>query len=135
MPPACGSPKYSPNWACWTSDTTPAIRAWIGRRTGELPDGFAQAVRGWLFLLLDGDTRTRPRSHGSIYVYFGTVGPLIQRWSAGYGHLREVTSADVQAVLDPLQGHQLRNAIAALRSLFRFAKKRGLVFTNPADQS
>jgi integrase len=113
-------------------DTTPAIRAWIDRRTGELPDGFAQAARAWLLVLLDGDARARARSHTSIYVYFSAVRPFIQRWSADYDHLREVTTADVRAALDPLRGHQLRTAIAALRSLFRFAKKRGLVFTNPA---
>ena len=112
-------------------DTTPAIRAWIDRRTGELPDGFARAVRAWLLVLLDGDARARPRSHGSIYVYFSAVRPFIQRWSADYHHLREVTPADARAALDPLRGHQLRTAIAALRSLFRFARKRGLVFTNP----
>jgi integrase len=113
-------------------DTTPAIRSWADRRAGELPDGFAQTVRAWLLVLLDGDTRARPRSHGSIYVYFSAVRPFIHRWSADYDHLREVTPADVRAALDPLRGHQLRTAIAALRSLFRFAKKRGLVFTNPA---
>ena len=91
-----------------------------------------RAVRAWLLVLLDGGTRARPRSHGSIYVYFSAVQPLIQHWSADHGHLREVTRADVQAALDPLQGHQLRTTIAALRSLFRFAKKRGLIFTNPA---
>ena len=113
-------------------DTTPAIRAWIDRRTSELPDGFGQPVRDWLLVLLDGDARARPRAHGSIYVYFSTVRPLIQHWSADRGHLREVTRADVHAALDPLQGHQLRTATTALRSLFRFARKRGLIFTNPA---
>ena len=83
-------------------------------------------------MLLDGGTRARPRSHASIYVYFTAVQPLIQRWSADRGHLREVTAADVKAVLDPLHGHQLRTTIAAVRSLFRFAKKRGLIFANPA---
>jgi integrase len=34
--------------------------------------------------------------------------------------------------LDPLRRHQLRTTIVAVRSLFRFAKKRGLVFANPA---
>jgi integrase len=113
-------------------DTTPAIRAWIDRRTSELPDGFGQPVRDWLLVLLDGGARARPRAHGSIYVYFSTVRPLIQHWSADRGHLREVTRADVHAALDPLQGHQLRTATTALRSLFRFARKRGLIFTNPA---
>ena len=113
-------------------DSTPAVRSWIERRTGELPQGFAAAVRAWLLVLLDGDARARPRSHASIYVYFTAVQPLIGRWSADRDHLREVTAADIKAVLDPLRGHQLRTTTAAVRSLFRFAKKRGLVFANPA---
>ncbi|MFB7757523.1 hypothetical protein ACFC18_49460, partial [Streptomyces sp. NPDC056121] len=43
----------------------------------------------------------------------------------------EITVTDVTAALSPLRGWQRRNAIAALRSLFRFAKKRGLIFANP----
>ena len=40
------------------------------------------------------------------------------------GHLREITSSDVDAVLEPLRGHRRYNAITALRSLFRFARRR-----------
>jgi len=47
------------------------------------------------------------------------------------GHLREITSGDVDTVLEPLRGHQRYNAIVALRSLFRFAKRRGLTFADP----
>ena len=83
-------------------------------------------------MLLDGNTRARPRSHASIYVYFTAVQPLIERLSADRGHLREITAADVKAVLDLVRGHQLRTATAAVRSLFRFAGKRGLVFADPA---
>jgi integrase len=111
--------------------TTPAIRQWIHRRASELPAGFAEPVRAWLGVLLDGDARTRPRSQPTLYVFFGAVRPFLQRWSAQRGHLREVTAGDVDAALEPLRGHQRRNAITALRSLFRFAKKRGLVFANP----
>jgi hypothetical protein len=113
-------------------DSTPAIRSWIERRAGELPQGFATAARAWLLVLLDGDTRTRPRSHASIYVYFAAIRPLIERWSADRGHLREVTADDIKTVLDPLRGHQLRTTTVAVRSLFRFARKHGLVFANPA---
>ena len=113
-------------------DSIPAIRSWIRRRADELPQGFAAAVRAWLLVLLDGDARARPRSHASIYVYFAAVQPLIGRWSADRGHLREVTAGDIKAVLDPLRGHQLRTTITAVRSLFRFARKRGLIFANPA---
>jgi integrase len=113
-------------------DTTPAIRAWIDRCTGELPAGFAADVRAWLLVLLDGDTRTRPRAHSSVYVYYGALRPLLQGWAANCGHLREITTADVRAALEPLRGWPRRTAIAALRSLFRFAKKRRVIFTNPA---
>jgi integrase len=113
-------------------DSTPAVRSWIERRAGELPQGFAGAVRAWLLVLLDGDARARPRSPASIYVYSAAVQPLIGQWSADRGYLREVTAADIKAALDPLRGHQLRTATVAVRSLFRFARKRGLVFANPA---
>ena len=113
-------------------DSIPAVRSWIERRTGELPQGFAAAVRAWLLVLLDGDARARPRSHASIYVYFAAVQPFIEQWSADRGHLREVTAADINAVLDRLRGHQLRTTTVAVRSLFRFARKRGMIFANPA---
>jgi len=112
-------------------DTTPAIRAWIDRQSSELPTGFAEPVRAWLLVLLTGSPRTRPRSQPTLYIYFGAVRPFIERWSTRRAHLREITAADVDAVLIPLRGHQSRNALAALRSLFRFAKKHGHVFTNP----
>jgi len=104
-------------------DSTPAVRSWIERRADALPRGFAGAVRAWLLVLLDGDARARPRSPASIYVYFAAVQPLIEQWSADRDHLREVITADITAVLDPLRGHQLRTTTVAVRSLFRFARK------------
>lgn len=112
-------------------DTTPPIRAWVEHRTGDLPAGFAVIVRAWLLVLLDGDARARPRSHASIYVYFGGVRPHLEHWAATRSHLREITAADVKAALDPLRGERRSNAAVALRSLFRFAKKRGLTFADP----
>jgi len=113
-------------------DNVPAILAWIDRRAGELPHGFAAAVRDWLLVLLNGSARSRPRSHTTIYVYFAEVRPLIDRWAARRGHIREVTTEDIRAGLDHLSGHPLRTAISAVRSLFGFAKKQGLIFANPA---
>jgi integrase len=115
-------------------DTTPAIRDWIDRRTGELSAGFAGDVRAWLLVLLDGDARNRARSHSSLYVYYGAVRPLLQDWAASRGHLREITAGDVTAALEPLRGWPRRTTIAALRSLFRFATTRRLVFTNPTTR-
>ena len=112
-------------------DTTAAIRTWIDRRTGELPAGFGRDVRAWLVVLLDGDARTRPRSHATVHFHFGRVRPFIECWAATRGHLREITSSDVDNVLEPLRGLRRYNAITALRSLFRFARRRGLTFADP----
>ncbi|HEX9356859.1 MAG TPA: hypothetical protein VF933_23965 [Streptosporangiaceae bacterium] len=112
-------------------DTTAAIRTWIDRRTGELPAGFRRDVRAWLVVLLDGDARTRPRSHATVHFHFGRVRPFIECCAATRGHLREIISSDVDSVLEPLRGHRRYNAITALRSLFRFAKRRGLTFADP----
>ena len=83
-----------------------------------------------LVVLLDGDARTRPRSPATVRVHFGVVRSFIDDWAATRGHLREITSADVDAVLEPLRGHRRYNAITALRSLFRFAKRHGLTFAD-----
>jgi hypothetical protein len=115
-------------------DTIPTIRSWIDRNTEQLPAGFAEPVRTWLLTLLDGDRRARPRSPSSLYVYFSFLRPAISQWAVDRGHLREITRADVTGVLKPLRGHQHSTTIAALRSLFRFAKKCGLIFTNPTTR-
>jgi hypothetical protein len=112
-------------------DSTAAIRSWIGRSTSELPAGFGRDIHAWLVVLLDGDARTRPRSPATVRVHFSIARPFIEHWAANRGHLREITSGDVDAVLEPLRGHRRYNAITALRSLFRFAKRRGLTFADP----
>jgi hypothetical protein len=113
-------------------DSVVAIRSWIDCVTTGLAPGFAGPVRHWLTVLLDGDARALPRSASTIYVYFGCARPFLEQWASRYDHLREVSRADIGAALEPLTGSQRANAIAALRSLFRFAKKRGLIFANPA---
>jgi integrase len=115
-------------------DTTSAIRSWTDRSAGQLPAGFAEVVRAWLLVLLDGDNRALPRSPDSLYVYFRSVKSIIEGWATGHEHPREITPADITTVLEPLRGHQRRNAVVALRSLFRFAKKRGLIFANPTTR-
>lgn len=115
-------------------EATPAIRAWIDRRSGELPAGFQADTRAWLLWLLDGDSRTRPRSQSSVYAYFGLVRPVLEGLASTRDCLREVTHADLAAAVTYLEGHRLRNTVCALRSLFRFAKKYRQVFTDPARQ-
>ena len=43
-------------------------------------------------------------ARSTIYVYFGTVRPFIERWSADHTHLREVTAHDLKDTLEPLRG-------------------------------
>jgi hypothetical protein len=112
-------------------DTTPVIRVWIEGNTRELAPGFAEPVRRWLLVLLDGDARAKPRSQATLYAYFGSLRPFLEAWATQYSHLREVTKTDIYAALDPLRGYPRNNALCALRSLFHFAKRRGLIFTNP----
>ncbi len=112
-------------------DTAAAIRAWIDRRTCDLPAGFRRDIRAWLMVLLDGDARTRPRSPTTIRVHFGILRPFIEEWAETRGHLRGITCSDVDVVLEPLRGHRRYDAITALRSLFRFATRHGLTFADP----
>lgn len=119
------------NLGMLNDDSTAAIRAWIDRVTSDLTPGFTEPARSWLLVLLDGDVRARPRSEATLYAYFGSVRPFLQQWAIGYDHLREVTKSDIYTALQPMRGYQRNNSVHALRSLFRFAKKRGLVFTNP----
>ncbi len=112
-------------------DTSSATRAWIDRATSNLASGFAEPSHRWLVVLLDGDARARPRSQSTIHVYFGAVRPFLERWATTHEHLREVTATDIYSVLEPLSGWRRKNSVTALRSLFRFAKKRALIFTNP----
>jgi hypothetical protein len=93
--------------------------ALAGRGAGQPPGwigdtqctGFAGDVRAWLLVLPGGDARTRPRSHTSIYVYFGSVRPILEGWAATRAHLREITAA----ALDPLRGWPRRNASCSAR--------------------
>jgi hypothetical protein len=112
-------------------DTAPAIRTWVDRRAAELPPGFAGPVHAWLLVLLEGDSRARPRSPATVYRYLNAVAPILAQWASTHDHLREVTAAEVNAALDALCGHRLRTATPALRSLFGHAKKHGQVFTDP----
>ena len=112
-------------------DTVSTMRAWVESRCDALPAGFATEVRAWLLVLLDGDPRARPRAPSTLYGYLGRVQPHLLSWAATRTHLREVTAADITTALDELTGHRRAGTFVALRSLFRFAHRRRLIFTDP----
>ncbi|WP_211244113.1 hypothetical protein [Actinospica robiniae] len=112
-------------------DAGPRDLPWIERSAASLCPGFAPDVRAWLLTLSQGGPRSTARSQSTVHVYFSSVRPLLERLAEERDHLREVTAIDITAVLAPLNGWRRRNAVAALRSLFRHAKKYGRIFTDP----
>ncbi|TQM11002.1 hypothetical protein FB558_3532 [Pseudonocardia kunmingensis] len=72
-----------------------------------------------------------PRTKSPLQELFGPLGPLTPetffRLRFGAGPLRRSAGA----VLNQLSGHRLAGTFTALRSLFRFAKRRRLVFADP----
>ncbi|MGW6837045.1 hypothetical protein ACWGCI_27085 [Streptomyces sp. NPDC054949] len=55
-------------------------------------------------------------------------------WSNHYDHLREVTRDDVLAHMKSVDGHHRHDQLVALRSLFTWAKRNGLIFRNPTSR-
>ena len=80
---------------------------------------------------LDGDERVRPRLHARLDSYFGRARSHLLARSATRGQLREVTEDDVTAALSQLSGHPRAGTFTAARWLFRFAKRRRLIFAEP----
>ncbi|MFC4610453.1 hypothetical protein ACFO9E_21990 [Streptomyces maoxianensis] len=84
--------------------------------------------------LRDGGPRSLPRRQGTVWLYLNHVRPALLEWSNRYDHLREVTRDDVLTHVKKLHGHHRRDQLVALRSLFTWAKRAGLIFRNPTSR-
>ena len=131
---ARGSPKSSPIWACWTTTALPRSAPGSTAAPANCPAGSpARSAPGcWCC-----STATPGPGPGRTPASTSTSA-AVQPLHRALGSRHAATSArsppaTSDASLDPLRGHQLRTATVAVRSLFRFAKKRGLVFANPAS--
>lgn len=113
-------------------DRVPAFHAWIDRQLADLAPDIAAATRAWALTLTSGDVRTRSRKDRTIRGYVAAARPALLAWSGTHTHLREITHDDLVAVAADLHGHRRITALVALRSLFGWAKRTGLIFTNPA---
>jgi hypothetical protein len=116
-------------------DRESALDAWFTRRGAGLPEPMAEEFRSWFEALRDGSRtppRLRPRSTATIRIHVARAAPILHTW-AGEGHqsLREITRQDILGTL-PAQANQHRQALSALRSLFRFLKGRRVIFADPA---
>ncbi|CAM5391680.1 hypothetical protein SHIRM173S_02651 [Streptomyces hirsutus] len=78
--------------------------------------------------------RSLPRREGTVWLYLNRVRPALLDWSNRYDHLREVTRDDVLTHVKTLHGHRRHDQLVALRSLFSWAKRNGLIFRNPTSR-
>ncbi len=116
-------------------DRESALDTWFARRAGGLPEPMATEFRSWYQAQRDGSRtppRLRPRSTATIRGQVARTAPILHAWaSAGQQSLREITRQDIIDAL-PAQANQHRQALTALRSLFRFLKGRRAIFADPA---
>jgi hypothetical protein len=113
-------------------DRPDLFNGWLDAKLTGLTAGLARETRRWALTLHDGGPRTRARSPHTAQTYLRAARPALLAWSACHDHLREVTRDDVLAYLADLHGHERRLAVSALRSLFTWARKTGVIFRNPA---
>lgn len=115
-------------------DREPPLESWFTRQVAPLAEPMAEEVRLWFTVLRDGSTtppRSRPRNIHTVRAAVTRVTPALRAWTAaGHRSLREISRQDVLDVL-PTVAHQQRQALTALRSLFRLLKARRIIFANP----
>jgi hypothetical protein len=113
-------------------DRPDLFTSWLEVKLTGLAAGLARETRRWAVTLHDGGPRTRARSPHTAQTYLRAARPALLAWSTRHDHLREITSDDVLAYLADLYGDERRLAVNALRSLFTWARKTGVIFRNPA---
>ncbi|MEV8546988.1 hypothetical protein [Streptomyces sp. NPDC051572] len=115
-------------------DSEPSFERWLAGRLEGIAPGIAAEAERWTRVLRDGGPRSLPRQQGTVWLYLNRVRPALLTWSDCFDHLREVTRQDVLTHLKTLHGHHRRDQLVALRSLFAWAKRSGLIFRNPASR-
>src|SRR6266536_2501780 len=121
-------------WALHLAHAFAETRGLSGIVRGTL-NGLAPGLRAeterWARTLHNGGPRSRPRSHYAVYNYVRTIRPALLEWSERYANLRQVTHDDVLEQVEPLHGQRRQMTLGALRSLFNWAKRAGVVFRDP----
>ncbi|MBB4928757.1 hypothetical protein [Kitasatospora kifunensis] len=118
-------------------DSEPSFERWLAERL----EGLAPSIRpastrrpntGPASCMVA--ARSLPRQEGTVWLYLNRVRPALLEWSGRYDRLREVTRDDVIARAKTLNGAHRHHQLVALRSLFTWAKRDGLVFRNPTGR-
>lgn len=112
-------------------DRPPLFETWLEDKLDDISPGIAAETRRWATALKDGGPRSKPRQPDTVRSRLRRIRPTLLAWSKDHDHLREVTRDDVIAAMAPLTGAERSDILAGLRSLFRWAKKNGVVFADP----
>ena len=112
-------------------DRPPVFERWLDGMLDGLAPGLRAETERWARTLHNGGPRSRPRSHYAVYNYVRTIRPALLEWSERYANLRQVTHDDVLEQVEPLHGQRRQMTLGALRSLFNWAKRAGVVFRDP----
>jgi len=79
-----------------------------------LPAAICRELTTWLEVLNGTRRRTRPHAATTVAAYARVVAPIVADWAARYASLREVTTEDVTAQLQPLTGSARTGTTVAL---------------------
>ncbi|MER6383792.1 hypothetical protein ACWDBP_31020 [Streptomyces sp. NPDC001233] len=115
-------------------DEEPFFERWLAERLEGIAPGIAAEAERWTRVLRDGGPRSLSRQQATVRLYLNRARPALLAWSNRYDHLREVTREDVLAHAKTLHGRHRMDELVALRSLFAWAKRSGLIFRNPASR-
>jgi len=116
----------------FVDDWPATFEVWLEGKLDGLAPGIRAETSRWARVLHDGGPRTRARDEKTVRGYLWAVRPALLAWSVGHDHLREITREDVLAHVEALHGQQRQTTLVALRSVFAWAKKTGVIFRDPA---
>lgn len=115
-------------------DRIDAVEPWFATRSQTLPEPMRTELTTWFDVMRHGNPtppRRHPRTDQVIRSYYGSAAPILAGWVAdGHNSLREITRADILAVL-PAAPTARASLGVALRSIFAVLKARKIIFTNP----
>ncbi|RPF30164.1 phage integrase family protein [Streptomyces sp. Ag109_G2-6] len=115
-------------------DSEPSFERWLVGRLEGLAPGIRSEAERWTRVLRGGGPRSLPRREGTVWLSLNRVRPALLEWSNRCDHLREVTRGDVLAHMKSADGHHRHDQLVALRPLFTWAKRNGLIFRNPTSR-
>ncbi|WP_224274269.1 hypothetical protein [Nocardioides lacusdianchii] len=111
------------------------VEIYFAAKAANLPPQMREQLELWLNAMLQGSTqapRQVPRDPQTARVQILGIVTVVNTWvEAGYTSFAQVTRADIEHALEPLNPGRRHAAELGLKSLFKTLKGRKLVFANP----